>query len=86
MAIVDENGRIIGAQFGTQGVEANDDEEMPSEQLLPLPGQRVVEMDVPDEIEHLPASDLTRFFSAVEVSWPATIKMPRIEVVRRTRD
>jgi hypothetical protein len=85
MAIVDENGRVVGAQFGKQRVD-DDDEETPFEQLLPSRGQRVVEMDVPDEIEQLPASELTRFFSQVEVSWPATIKIPRIDVVRRKHD
>jgi hypothetical protein len=84
-AIVDENGRIMGAQFAAKRVK-DDDEETPSEQLLPMPGQRVVEMDVPDEVEQLSASDLARFFSRVEVTWPATIKIPRIDVVRREHD
>jgi hypothetical protein len=85
MAIVDENGRVMAAQFGAPRAE-DDDEQTPSAQLLPLPGQRVVEMDIPDEVEQLSGPDLSRFFSHVEVSWPATVKLPRIEVVRRSHD
>jgi hypothetical protein len=85
MAIVDENGHVIAAQFGATRAE-DDDEETPSAELLPLPGQRVVQMEVPDELEQLSGLDLGRFFSQVEVSWPATVKIPRIEVVRRPHD
>jgi hypothetical protein len=79
LAIVDEAGRVMGAQFGV----ARGDEATPSAELMPLPGQRVVQMDVPDEVEQLSGVHLTRFFSQVEVSWPATVNVPRIEVVRR---
>jgi hypothetical protein len=81
MAIVDQNGRVMAAQFGAPRAR-DDDEQTPSAQLLPSPGQRVVEMDIPDELERLSGPDLFRFFSQVEVSWPATVKLPRIEVVR----
>jgi hypothetical protein len=40
-------------------------------------------MDVPDELEQLSDPDLSRFFSQVEVSWPATVNVPQIEVVQR---
>jgi hypothetical protein len=80
LAIVDEGGRVMAAQFGVAQESA--DEETPSEELLPLPGQRRVEMDVPDEIEHLSGADLTRFFSHVEVVWPSEVTLPQIEVRR----
>ena len=80
-AIVDESGRVVGAQFGVERAD-DDDKDTPSAELLPLPGQQVVKMDVPDEIEQLSDDDLSRFFSQVEVSWPATVRIPRIEVRR----
>lgn len=80
-AIVDESGRVVGAQLGSERADG-DDQDTPSAELLPLPGQRVVEMDVPDEVEQLSGVDLARFFSQVEVSWPATVRLPRIEVRR----
>jgi hypothetical protein len=85
IAIVNQEGRVMAAQFGAPRAE-QDDEETPSAQLLPTPGQRVVQMDVPDEVERLPGPDMDRFFSQVEVSWPATVNVPRIEVVRRPHD
>ena len=79
---MDQDGRVIAAQFGATRAE-QDDEATPSAQLLPMPGQRVVQLEVPDEIERLPGPDMDRFFSQVEVSWPATVNVPRIEVIRR---
>jgi hypothetical protein len=85
LAIVDENGRVVAAQFGPSRAEV-DEEQTPSARLAPLPGQRVVQMDIPDEIEQLSDPDLSRFFSRVQVSWPATANVPRVEVVRRPHD
>jgi hypothetical protein len=85
MSIVDQNGRVVAAQLGAERAQ-DDDEEAPAGRLLPLPGQRMVEMDVPDEIGRLPGPDLFHFFSQVEVSWPASVNLPRIEVVRRPHD
>jgi hypothetical protein len=85
MAIVDQDGRVLVAQFGDPRAE-NDGEATPSAQLLPMSGQRVVQLDVPDEVQRLPGPDLHRFFSQVEVSWPATVNVPRIEVIRRPHD
>jgi hypothetical protein len=82
MAIVDQEGRVMAAQFGDPRAE-KDADETPSAQLLPMSGQRVMQIDIPDEVERLPGPDLHRFFSQVEVSWPATVNVPRIEVVRR---
>jgi hypothetical protein len=84
MAIVDEAGRILAAQFGAQPAEG--DNETPLSQLLPAPGQRMVQMDVPDEIEQLPGPELSRFFAHVEVTWAATIDVPRVEIVRRSHE
>lgn len=85
MGIVDQNGRVVAAQLGAERAR-DDDEEAPEGRLLPLPGQRMIEMDVPDEIGRLSGPDLFHFFSQVEVSWPAAVNLPRIEVVRRSHD
>lgn len=84
LAIVDDGGRILAAQFDLD--KEKGDDETPSAALLTLPGQRQVEFDVPDEIEHLSGPDLTHFFSHVQTSWPAEVSIPRIEVIRRNHD
>jgi hypothetical protein len=43
MAIVDQDGRVLAAQFGDPRAE-NDGEATPSAQLLPMSGQRVVQL------------------------------------------
>lgn len=84
LAIVDDNGRILAAQFDL-GQEKEGDE-TPSAALLTLPGQRHVEFDVPDEVEHLSGPDLTHYFSHVQTSWSAEVSTPKIEVIRKNHD
>ena len=78
-AIIDDNGRVLGAQFDPAR-EDDDKDETPSAELIPMAGQHVIHVDVPDEIARLSAPDLSRFFSHLEVSWPATVRVPRLEV------
>jgi hypothetical protein len=80
-AIVNRRGRIVAAQFGDPD-EGRTDDETPTARLLPVGGQAVVEMEVPDELERVSDSGLTQFFSNVEVSWPADVKIPRLEIKR----
>lgn len=84
LAIVDDGGRILAAQFDLDRGKADD--ETPSAELLALPGQRQIEFDVPDEVEQLSGPDLTHFFSHVQTSWPAKVSTPRIEVIKRSHD
>ncbi|WP_147258778.1 hypothetical protein [Pseudonocardia hierapolitana] len=84
-AIVDMSGRILAAQIDAERAnDANGD--MPSAELVQLPGQRTVEMDVPDEIRDLSGPELSRFFYHVEIVWPATVNVPRIEIVGEAHD
>jgi hypothetical protein len=80
-AIVDLEGRIVGAQLAEQTPVLEDQEE-PSVELLPLDGQRVISVDVPAEVLELPGPDLQRFFSHLEISWPAEVRLPKIEIRR----
>lgn len=83
-ATTDDDGRILAAQFG-QG-QGKVDDETPLAELLPLPGQRQVEFEVADEIEHLSGPDLTHYFSHVKASWSAEVSTPKIEVIQLKRD
>jgi hypothetical protein len=81
ITIVDEHGQILAAQVQTPRQDDGGDEP-PTTRMQPLSGQRVVEIEVPDELEELTGQDLHRFFARVEISSPATVSVPRIEVVR----
>jgi hypothetical protein len=78
-AIVDLNGRVVGADLGAQPRDEDD----PAARLTPRDGKRVVHIDVPREVLELPGPDLEHFFSHVHVAWPAEVEIPRVEVKRR---
>lgn len=87
IAVVDEKGRVMAAQFGAPSREDGDaDQETPASELRPLPGHQLVEMEVPDELEQLSGEEMARFFSHVKVSWPADVRVPKVEVVRGGHD
>jgi hypothetical protein len=80
LTIIDQAGRVLAAQFGEAATGADD--ETPAVELLPAPGQYVVQVDLPDEVEQLSGDELTRLFAHVKVSWSPTVDIPRIEVRR----
>ena len=83
LAIVDFEGRVVAAQFADQ-TTGSQDEEVPSADLLPLEGQRVISVDVPQEVQKLPGPDLQLFLSHLKITWPADVQVPEIEIVRKS--
>jgi hypothetical protein len=83
LAIVDSGGRVLAAQFAGQST-GPPDEEVPTPNLLPLEGQRVVSFDVPQEVLELPGPDLHHFLSHLTISWSSDVQVPKIEIVKET--
>src|SRR5215213_1395429 len=85
LAIVDLEGHVVAAQLADQ---ANDSqtEEAPSASLMPMKGQRVISIEVPQEVLEFRGFDLHFFFSSLEISWPADVQVPKIEIVRKGRN
>ena len=77
-AIVDLDGRVVGADLGAEPRDEDD----PAARLTPRDGKRVVHIDVPREVLELPGPDLEHFFSHVRVTWPAEVEIPEVEVKR----
>src|SRR3954451_19315991 len=75
VAIADEKGRVMAAQFGAPSREdADADKKTPVSELLPLPGHHLVEMEVPDELEQLSGEEMARFL------------LPRQDLLARGRE
>jgi hypothetical protein len=81
LVIVGPDGRVQAAQLA-DGATGSDSREVPSLGLRCFEGQRAVAIEVPRAVLELPGPDLHRFFSHVEIRWPAEVRVPQIEVVR----
>lgn len=81
LALVDSAGRILAAHLEDQLISKEGD--TPSAGFVPLEGQQLISIDVPQEALELPGPDLHRFFSQVRINWPAAIEVPKVGIVRK---
>lgn len=82
--ITDAEGRVVAAELPNQASVAGK-EAAPTGHLLPLPGQRKVNIDIPKGVLRLSALDMQRYFSKVRISWPVEVQLPKIKIVKRSK-
>ena len=80
LAIADQKGNIIAAQYTEQDADPKG-QEAPTGEIFPLKGQRKVTIDVPRELLELPGPDLYRYLSHLTINWPAGTGDPKIELI-----
>jgi hypothetical protein len=84
LALVDLEGHVLAAQLSDQRNDAQNQDGPNAVGFEPLAGQRVISLEVPQEVMELPGSDLHLFLSDIKVNWPADIRLPELKVVKKT--
>ena len=85
VVITNLHGRVLAAELPSDGkVDVSEDE--PIARILPMEGQRSIAVDVPREVLNLPGPSLHRFFSELQIRWPADVQVPKVEIVKGNKE
>jgi len=81
VVIADLQGRVVGAELPGDGKAKVSGE--PIAHIAPMKGQHAIVVDVPSEVLKLPGPCLHRFFSELQIRWPADVQLPKVEIMKR---